>query len=63
MISGIPRTLKAHTDGELFYIIKNGKGEMEGEGARVKPDDTWSLVNYLRSLSKGQSAVAAKGPE
>src|ERR1700744_5264035 len=49
-----PTTLKGHTDGELFYIIKNGKGEMEGEGARVKPDDSWSLVNYLRSLSKGQ---------
>jgi mono/diheme cytochrome c family protein len=57
-----PTTLKAHTDGELFYIIKNGKGEMEGEGARVKPDDTWSLVNYLRSLSKGQPTVAAQGP-
>ena len=27
-----PSVLKAHTDGELFYIIKNGKGEMEGEG-------------------------------
>jgi mono/diheme cytochrome c family protein len=57
-----PATLKGHTDGELFYIIKNGKGEMEGEGQRVKPEDTWNLVNYLRSLSKGQPAVAAQGP-
>jgi mono/diheme cytochrome c family protein len=57
-----PASLKAQTDGELFYIIKNGKGEMEGEGQRVKTDDMWSLVNYLRSLSKGQPAVAAKGP-
>jgi mono/diheme cytochrome c family protein len=57
-----PATLKGHTDGELFYIIKNGKGEMEGEGARVKPEDTWNLVNYLRSLSKGGPAVAAQGP-
>jgi mono/diheme cytochrome c family protein len=56
-----PSALKASTDGELFYIIKNGKGEMEGEGARVKPEDTWSLVNYLRSFSKLQSA-AAHGP-
>ena len=47
-----PAALKGHTDGELFYIIKNGKGEMDGEGARVKPDETWNLVIYLRSLSK-----------
>ena len=48
-----PAALKGLTDGDLFYIIKNGKGEMEGEGARVKTDDIWNLVNYLRSMSKG----------
>jgi mono/diheme cytochrome c family protein len=47
-----PSALKGQTDGELFYIIKNGKGEMEGEGARLKPDDTWNLVNYLRERTK-----------
>ena len=57
-----PTSLKGHTDGELFYIIKNGKGEMEGEGPRLKPEDTWNLVNYLRSLAKGQATAAAPGP-
>jgi len=57
-----PTAMKAQTDGELYYIINKGKGEMEGEGARVKPDDTWNLVNYVRSLSKGQPAVASTGP-
>jgi mono/diheme cytochrome c family protein len=57
-----PTALKAQTDGELYYIIKNGKGEMEGEGERVKPDDGWNLVNYLRSFSKLQAATAARGP-
>jgi mono/diheme cytochrome c family protein len=47
-----PSALKGMTDGELFYIIKNGEGEMDGEGARIKPDETWNLVIYLRSLSK-----------
>jgi hypothetical protein len=42
--------------------INKGKGEMEGEGARVKPDDTWNLVNYVRSFSKLQAATAAHGP-
>ena len=57
-----PTALKAQTDGELYYIINKGKGEMEGEGARVKPDDTWNLVNYVRSFSKLQAATAAQGP-
>jgi mono/diheme cytochrome c family protein len=57
-----PSALKAHTDGELFYIIEKGKGEMEGEGPRLKPDDTWNLVNYLRSFAKGQATAAAQGP-
>jgi len=47
-----PATLKARTDGELFYIIKVGKGEMPPEGPRVKTDELWDLVNYVRSLAK-----------
>src|ERR1700691_4280118 len=43
-----PSALKGQTDGELFYIIKNGKGETEGEGGRVKTEDGWNLVNYVR---------------
>jgi hypothetical protein len=47
-----PATLKDMTDGELFYIIKVGKGDMPPEGARVKTDELWDLVNYVRSLAK-----------
>jgi len=57
-----PTALKGQTDGTLYYVINKGKGEMEGEGARVKPDDTWNLVNYVRSFSKLQAATAAHGP-
>ena len=57
-----PSALKGQTDGELFYIIKSGKGEMEGEGARVKTEDGWNLVNYVRSMSKGQAAAPAPAP-
>ncbi len=52
-----PTALKSLTDGDLYYIIQKGKGEMEGEGARLKPDDTWSLVNYVRSFAKLQAAA------
>jgi mono/diheme cytochrome c family protein len=57
-----PSALKGQTDGELFYIIKSGKGEMEGEGGRVKTEDGWNLVNYVRSMSKGQAAVPVSVP-
>ena len=53
-------SLKDRTDGELFYIIKNGKGEMPGEGDRSKGDDTWNLVNYVRSFAKKDSAANDK---
>jgi mono/diheme cytochrome c family protein len=47
-----PETLKNRTDGELFYVIRKGKGEMPLEGDRAKDDDIWNLVNYIRSLAK-----------
>jgi mono/diheme cytochrome c family protein len=46
-----PDTLKHRTDGEIFYIIKNGQGKMPGED-RAKTDEIWNLVVYLRSFSK-----------
>jgi cytochrome c5 len=47
-----PAALKDMTDGQLFDIIKNGKGQMPGEGERAKPDDVWNLVILIRSMSK-----------
>lgn len=46
-----PDTLKNRTDGELFYIIKNGQGKMPSED-RAKTDEIWNLVVYIRSFSK-----------
>jgi mono/diheme cytochrome c family protein len=47
-----PDAMKNRTDGELFYVIRKGKGEMPPEGERAKNDDIWNLVNYIRSLKK-----------
>jgi mono/diheme cytochrome c family protein len=40
------------TDGEIFTLIRDGsKGTgMRGFAARMKPDDIWNVVNYLRTL-------------
>ena len=55
-----PSALKDRTDGELFYVIKNGRGEMPPEGDRAKDDDIWNLVNYVRTLAKKKSAAEEK---
>jgi mono/diheme cytochrome c family protein len=55
-----PASLKDMTDGDLFYIIKNGKGDMTGEGDRNKPDEIWNLVNYVRSLAQKNFTAPAK---
>jgi mono/diheme cytochrome c family protein len=47
-----PDALKNRTDGELFYEIRNGKGDMPPEGDRAKDADIWNMVNYVRSLAK-----------
>ena len=54
-----PDTLKDRTDGELFYIIKNGHNDMPAEGPRVKTEEGWDLVNYVRAFAK-KSADAPK---
>ena len=43
------------TDGEIFDVIKNGVPpdlSMEPWGDRIKDQDIWNVVNYVRSLAK-----------
>ena len=42
------------TDGEIFWVIKNGVPPALNMGAwsdRLKDDDIWNVVNYVRSLA------------
>jgi hypothetical protein len=44
-----PDSLAKMTDGELFYIITNGRGKMTGgEGDRTKEMTRWNPVNLVR---------------
>jgi len=43
------------TDGEIFENIKEGIGpkfDMKAMKAKMKDEDIWNVVNYLRSLAK-----------
>ena len=56
-----PATLKGRTDGELFSdIIKNGDQDMPEEGTRVKTQENWDLVNYVRFLAKRKREAVSK---
>jgi mono/diheme cytochrome c family protein len=58
-----PDTLKDRTDGELFYIIKNGHNDMPAEGPRVNTETGWDLVNYVRSFSKKTKSESEAKPQ
>jgi mono/diheme cytochrome c family protein len=45
-------TLKNLSDGDIYSLINNGKGKMMGEEGRLKPDEIWDIVNFVRSLPK-----------
>jgi mono/diheme cytochrome c family protein len=47
-----PAALKAYPDGELFYVIRDGRGMMPSEGARLKTEDAWDMVILVRSFAK-----------
>jgi len=52
-----PDSLAKLTDGELFYIITNGRGKMTGaEGDRTKETTRGNLVNRVRSFSSKPAA-------
>ena len=46
------KDIKGQTDGELFYKTKNGRGDMPKYDGKVKDDDIWHLVNYIRTFQK-----------
>ena len=44
---------RGSTDGEIFIVIQEGAGpeyKMKGLKGKVSEQDTWQLVNYVRSL-------------
>jgi mono/diheme cytochrome c family protein len=49
--------LKDLTDGELFYIISKGRGQMPPGAEQMKPDEIWTMVVYVRSFADKSAAA------
>jgi len=47
-----PASLRDRTDGELFYIILNGRGQMPPEAGRQNEQQIWNMVILVRSFSQ-----------
>jgi mono/diheme cytochrome c family protein len=51
------------TDGELFYVISNGRNNMGAYGANITVEDRWAIVSYLRALQFSQLGTIDDVPQ
>lgn len=51
----------ARTDGYIFGMIRNGRGNMPPYN-RIEEKDRWDIVNYIRALQGGPGAGVPTGP-
>jgi hypothetical protein len=49
--------------GHFFDVMTNGFGTMYSYASRVKPEDRWRIVAYIRALQLSQHATVANVPE
>jgi len=42
--------IRSRTDGEIYYVLTNGKANMPAFGRLLTPAERWMLVHYIRSL-------------
>jgi mono/diheme cytochrome c family protein len=48
--------------GYLFDVITNGYGAMYDYSDRIRPEDRWKIVAYIRALQLSQNATLADAP-
>lgn len=46
----VTEQVRRYTDGYIFAVILNGRGLMSRYRHRVRGDDRWHIVNYIRLL-------------
>jgi len=51
------------TDGEIFYIISNGRNLMNGHSAQIPAQDRWAIVAYVRALQLTRMGTIDDAPE
>ena len=49
-----PRVQAKRTDGDLFYILSRGHGQMPAE-TRLPPASRWEMIHFIRTLKRGSA--------
>ena len=50
-------------DGELFYVITNGRNNMGAYGPNVTIQDRWAIIAYLRAVQLARLGSIDDVPE
>jgi mono/diheme cytochrome c family protein len=48
--TNLQKTLKTHSDGDIFWKIKTGREEMPSFKEDLEENETWSVIHYIRSF-------------
>ena len=48
----LKRRLLTHTDGDFFWKIQNGRGDMPAFKEDLTEEQIWDVINYIRSDSE-----------
>lgn len=48
--TNLQKTLKTHSDGDIFWKIQTGRKEMPSFREDLKESEIWSVIHYIRSL-------------
>lgn len=52
--------LRNMPNGYFYDVITNGYGIMYSQASRVKPDDRWAVIAYIRALQLSQNVKASQ---
>jgi mono/diheme cytochrome c family protein len=51
-VDPITRQFQAHSDGEIFYILKTGRGLMPSFSGSLTEMERWAVIAYTRSFNR-----------
>jgi mono/diheme cytochrome c family protein len=57
------KRLREMPDGEIFNTITNGKASMYSYGDKIRAEDRWAIIAYVRALQRSQNATLNDVPE
>lgn len=49
-------------DGDIFNTITNGKNTMGSYGSKIRPEDRWKVIMYVRALQRAANATVEDVP-